>query len=567
MSSTHGAAHPAWRAGAGKGKAQAPGVAPTALSAGAAGIPANGTGQSAGATPDVPSAADAASAAISAAASAASEMDEQLELPQVSVAVGPNEPQCGAAPRKANQSTETAAFAASAAPSAGVDTSASPAETPTVIKTSSSPVDLSDEANEVSPTPAAHPQHLHQHAAAKATSDGGGGAECDADDNLVLPLVSIAATVDESGGAAEADIADRPSPAAEVVPSHQAAVSPLVVAHPAAAAAETAAAQSAAGVGPRSPGEEEVGSTPSAVLLAEFPEDGSPVAMAAASPWRRRLRAALHGPGSGAGHSMTVDHNLLPDATLLVMTPDAHDSPPADARGEEVEGPPSAPSQGETLSPGPADAPDRKPPAADPARVFCRDVGAALAAYGRKWRGHAGGRRMARATCREVGWSFLGALLGMLSVAGLLLNYAHVLGRSTVLLTGSFGATAVLVYAAPTAPMAQPLNVVGGHMLSAVVGVSVQKLIVALGGCAECEETIAPALAVALAIALMQVTGTLHPPGGATSLIAVVGGHYVYELGFWFVLTPVGVGAVTLVLVALLVNNLAATRAYPVYWR
>jgi hypothetical protein len=460
----------------------------------------------------------------------------------------------------------TAVFAASAALPAGADASTSPAESPTVIESSSSPVDLPDEAMDVSPVPAAHPQHPHPHVLSTAPSDGGSGTEYAADDNLMLPVVSIAATVVErGGGSAEVDIADLPSSAAEVAPPHQATVGPLVVAHPAADAAEAAAAESAAGLGPRSPGEDDVGSTPSAVLLAEFPEDGSPVAMATASPWRRRIRAALHGTGSGAGHNMPVDHNLLPDATLLVMTPDVPDSPPGDARGEEGEGPPSAPSPAETLSP--VEVPERKPPAADPARVFCRDVGTALAAYGRKWRGHAGGRRMARPTCCELGWSFLGALLGMLSVAGLLLNYAHVLGRSTVLLTGSFGATAVLVYAAPTAPMAQPLNVVGGHMLSALVGVSIQKLIVVLGGCAECEETIAPALAVALAIALMQVTGTLHPPGGATSLIAVVGGHYVYELGYWFVLTPVGVGAATLVLVALLVNNLSATRAYPVYWR
>jgi CBS-domain-containing membrane protein len=61
----------------------------------------------------------------------------------------------------------------------------------------------------------------------------------------------------------------------------------------------------------------------------------------------------------------------------------------------------------------------------------------------------------------------------------------------------------------------------------------------------------------------MQLTKTLHPPGGATALIAVVGSEQIHRLGFVYVLAPVGLGALLLLLVGLLVNNLPATRRYP----
>ena len=77
---------------------------------------------------------------------------------------------------------------------------------------------------------------------------------------------------------------------------------------------------------------------------------------------------------------------------------------------------------------------------------------------------------------------------------------------------------------------------------------------------------LAAAMAVSTAIALMHLTRTLHPPGGATALIAVIGGESVHNMGYWFVLAPVGLGAVMMLIVALLVNNLAANRKYPEFW-
>ncbi|MCG6935719.1 MAG: HPP family protein, partial [Proteobacteria bacterium] len=59
---------------------------------------------------------------------------------------------------------------------------------------------------------------------------------------------------------------------------------------------------------------------------------------------------------------------------------------------------------------------------------------------------------------------------------------------------------------------------------------------------------------------------TLHPPGGATALIAVVGSSEVHNLGFLYVFIPVGAGAIIMLVVALLANNIPNTRRYPEFW-
>jgi CBS-domain-containing membrane protein len=77
---------------------------------------------------------------------------------------------------------------------------------------------------------------------------------------------------------------------------------------------------------------------------------------------------------------------------------------------------------------------------------------------------------------------------------------------------------------------------------------------------------LAAAVAVATAIAAMHATRTVHPPGGATALIAVIGGEKIHNLGYLYVLIPVAAGAVILLLVALIVNNIPKTRKYPEFW-
>ncbi|WP_027364217.1 HPP family protein [Desulfotruncus alcoholivorax] len=121
------------------------------------------------------------------------------------------------------------------------------------------------------------------------------------------------------------------------------------------------------------------------------------------------------------------------------------------------------------------------------------------------------------------------------------------------LLLPSFGASAVLLYAACHVPMAQPRNVIGGHIVSALMGVVVYQL---FGGA-----WWSIALGVTMAIVAMTVTYTLHPPGGATAFVAVYSGQ-----NFSFILSPVGIGAVCLIIIALIVNNLSSERKYPDYW-
>lgn len=162
-----------------------------------------------------------------------------------------------------------------------------------------------------------------------------------------------------------------------------------------------------------------------------------------------------------------------------------------------------------------------------------------------------------RVALSEVLWSWTGAVIGI-ALVGLL--HARLVDQAgQALLIGSFGATAVLVYGAIRSPLAQPRNVFGGHVLSALIGVCAQEILGAT-------PWLAAAVAVATAIAVMHLTKTLHPPGGATALIAVIGGDSVHSLGYMYALVPAGLGAVILLLVALVVNNISKGRRYPEFW-
>ncbi len=155
---------------------------------------------------------------------------------------------------------------------------------------------------------------------------------------------------------------------------------------------------------------------------------------------------------------------------------------------------------------------------------------------------------------KEHFWAFLGSFIGLGIIA--FLQYKAFPQQELVFLIGSFGASCVLVYGVIESPLAQPRNLVGGHLVSAIIGVTVQKLLPDV-------IWIAAPLAVSLSIVLMQVTKTLHPPGGATALIAVTGGSAVTGLGFWYVLNPVLSGVTVLLAIALIFNNRPKGRNYP----
>ncbi|MCL5057835.1 MAG: HPP family protein [Actinobacteria bacterium] len=163
--------------------------------------------------------------------------------------------------------------------------------------------------------------------------------------------------------------------------------------------------------------------------------------------------------------------------------------------------------------------------------------------------------KMKGGRCRDLpGLSWTGLLVTAFgSLAGLGLICLLSAYYRLPLLLPSFGATAVLLYASCHVPMAQPRNVIGGHLISALAGVSSFHL---LGG-----SWWVIAIGVTAAILAMTVTRTLHPPGGATAFVAVYNGQ-----GFGFILSPVGIGIICLVVIAVLVNNLSSERKYPDYW-
>lgn len=151
-------------------------------------------------------------------------------------------------------------------------------------------------------------------------------------------------------------------------------------------------------------------------------------------------------------------------------------------------------------------------------------------------------------------WAFVGSFVGLGIIA--YLQYGKLNQNDLVFLIGSFGASCVLVYGVIESPLAQPRNLIGGHLVSAVIGVSVQKLLPDL-------LWIAAPLAVSLSIIAMQITKTLHPPGGATALIAATASPQIRTLGYMYVLSPVLSGCLILLAVALVFNNLTPMRKYP----
>ncbi|MFW6055277.1 MAG: HPP family protein [Thermodesulfobacteriota bacterium] len=167
------------------------------------------------------------------------------------------------------------------------------------------------------------------------------------------------------------------------------------------------------------------------------------------------------------------------------------------------------------------------------------------------------GQSPPRVSLFEIVWSWIGAFAGITAVA--LIHYRILSGSDLLMLIGSFGASAVLLYGAIRSPLAQPRNLLGGHVFSAIIGVACYQLLPGM-------LWLAAALAVATAIALMHATKTLHPPGGATALIAVIGSDKIHDLGYLYALIPAGSGALIMLVVALVLNNIPKNRRYPEFW-
>lgn len=152
---------------------------------------------------------------------------------------------------------------------------------------------------------------------------------------------------------------------------------------------------------------------------------------------------------------------------------------------------------------------------------------------------------------REIALGALGALLGLGSAAWL---SHHMLAGLNPWFIAPMGASAVLLFAVPSSPLAQPWSIIGGNLVAASIGVTCAQQVPDLA--------LACALSGSLAIAAMFWLRCLHPPSGAVALTAVLGGPGVRALGYAFVLWPVAIDSL-LLLMAALVFNVSARRRYP----
>ncbi len=161
--------------------------------------------------------------------------------------------------------------------------------------------------------------------------------------------------------------------------------------------------------------------------------------------------------------------------------------------------------------------------------------------------------RMAGTNFRDRSIACLGALIGI-GLTGLISGWAVGNLEHLPLLVAPLGASAVLLFAVPASPLAQPWSIIGGNTISAVVGIAVAHLVP--------DKAFAAAIAVASAIAVMSLLRCLHPPGGAASLLGVLGGPTAASWSFGFALAPVALNSILLVIVGLVFHRFTR-HSYP----
>ncbi|WP_339817401.1 HPP family protein [Paenibacillus sp. FSL R7-0216] len=147
----------------------------------------------------------------------------------------------------------------------------------------------------------------------------------------------------------------------------------------------------------------------------------------------------------------------------------------------------------------------------------------------------------------NAGMGFVGGLV-TISLLSLLTDMT-----SAVWIMAPFGASCVLAFGIWDAPLSQPRNIIGGHLVSTFVGLVYFHL---FG-----DGVWVVGLAVGSAIAAMMLTKTTHPPAGADPIVVILAGS-----GWSFLVTPVLLGSVLIVVIAIIINNLHRHRKYPTFW-
>ncbi|PVI03436.1 HPP family protein [Periconia macrospinosa] len=159
-------------------------------------------------------------------------------------------------------------------------------------------------------------------------------------------------------------------------------------------------------------------------------------------------------------------------------------------------------------------------------------------------------------------WSFVGAFCGLAIVAAVFNNADVIQTHQPPALIASFGASAILEYNVIRSPLGQPRNALLGHTFSALIGVSITKLFLLHPSSFPQLRWIAGAISCGLASAVMLLTGTVHPPGGASAVLAATSPD-ITAMGWYFV-GLVMLGTSLMLCVACVINNIQ--RVFPVYW-
>lgn len=144
----------------------------------------------------------------------------------------------------------------------------------------------------------------------------------------------------------------------------------------------------------------------------------------------------------------------------------------------------------------------------------------------------------------------IGAFGGIVSILTLLLLTKY---TESAWLMASFGGSCVLAFVVWHAPLSQPRNIIGGHFISAFIGLLISQI---MG-----TSIVSISIAIGLTVFFMAFLGCIHPPAGANPIIIMIEG---YKWSYLFM--PVLLGAVIIVIFAILINNLRRTRKYPLFW-
>ncbi|MDR0805733.1 MAG: HPP family protein [Enterobacteriaceae bacterium] len=159
-----------------------------------------------------------------------------------------------------------------------------------------------------------------------------------------------------------------------------------------------------------------------------------------------------------------------------------------------------------------------------------------------------GGILQPRPSIASIVRGSLGGFLGIL----LLMYLTEWSG--TMWIMAPFGSTCVLMFVLPSSPLAQPRSIIGGHLVASFIGL----LFIHLLG----NSALSVALAIACAIAAMQILRVLHIPAGGDPLVIMLLGINDFN----FLLTPVLLGSIALVLAGIVINNIGKDARYPRYW-